>query len=829
MESKFTVTSSFITAQTTPLTTAGQTALPLGLHDAGPTQPPDKAIELRAATAVVTTESKFTVTSSFITAQTTPLTTAGQTALPLGLHDAGPTQPPDKAIELRAATAVVSEDLCGKDITEEECYKLHNFQGLLNALLNIPIDEYIVLEPAIMRKLEESYKTCLSLYSNDPEATTIIKIKHLLNRAIYDWQINHDREKTTQQLLSLHTYAGRSICLYNYLESWIAMKIFKDFLHGTAVTEAHRSYFLTLLNQRVLIKDSVRLEPEYLPMMDLVSLQSLYYLEALPGFSGGANFENGFKTIFASTQARNFFFFSPISFSTLDYMRFNPDDLTCKLEDQKKKLPDSVPGSVMQSLIMFLFQSNDKVFDQWLASQSNFDHITYSEVKDITFDFYELIIDIQQKANPHTTAIAKKVLLFQLDNYEKTCRSQTDRFLPMVIFFRAEIMLSERTSTPRLIFARVARLYEKIAKSHPNHFTSAFAYYLQAGILRKAAEVANQYACFWEGTNDMLAEYWKDVSAREYLSAALSRVDKKTPTTKVPEDLDAVLQQWADESPQEPETARKKGRQKRKTRPRGKKSPAQTVQRQDRDNEASTTATAENDTIRLCQPMIKALPNAANNPDGLPGQYQIKSTQGAIRPFEKLLSRHWNPIIKKTLGLIRMARADADREREQQIYQKVLNNPRLRACIGIERIWEEYAWTELHQFDDCFRTQVMPTSLRADAEQWIKDAREFFILPSLAYCLGLDQIHLHIKPEAVQEGALRLVAQPEVAQPSVNQEIRFRLRCLFSSMGHTYSLSAMACPDQAGQLMQSARKWYGFKTIDPLYVRKNRATQESNS
>ena len=779
-------------------------------------------------------ESKFTVTSSFVSVQATSLETAEQTAVPLGLHDAGPTQPPDRAIELRTASAVMtsSENLCSKYMIEVDRYQRHNFQELLNVLLDIPIDEYIVLKPVIMRQLEESYKMCLSLHSNDPEATTIIKIKHLLNRAIYDWQINHDRKKTTQQLLSLHVYAGRSICLYSYLESWISMKIFKDILHGAAVTEAQRSYFLTLLNDRVLITKTDGLEPEFLPVMDLASLKSLYYLEALPGFYGGANFEKGFKTIFASTLDRNFFFFSPISFSVLDYIRFTPDDLTHKLEDQKKKLPSSVPGSVMQTLIMYLFQSNDKEFDQWLASQSNFDHISYSQVKDITFDFVELIFDLQErKLMPHTVTMTKKLLLSQLDNYEKTYRSQKDIFLPMIIFFRAEIMLSERTSTPRLMCARVARLYEDIATFFPNHYTSAYNYYCRAGLLRKAAEVANRYACFWSGTNDFMVEYWNDISARDYLAAAPSQTSKKTATAKVPDDLDAVLQQWADESPPEPqqETTGKKDQQRRKARPKGKRSPKKTAQRQDRDNKETTTATAENDTLRLCQPMIKALPHAANNPDGLPGQYQIKATQGAIRPFEKLLSRHWNPIIKKTLGLIRMARTDMDREREQQIYQKILNNPRLRACIGVERIWEEYAWTELHQFDDCFRTQTMPVSARASAEQWINKARQLYILPSLAYCLGLDQIYLHIKPEAVWEGALRLVAQPEVAAPGVNQEIRFRLRCLFSSMGHTYSLSAMACPDQAAQLMQTARKWYGFKTIDPLYVRKSTAKQEGDS
>ena len=734
---------------------------------------------------------------------------------------------------MRNATsaAASSENRGNNAVSTEARYQLHHFKELLNVLLNFPINEYIQLQPALLRRFEESYKICLEQYSDDHQAITIIKIKYLLNRAILDWQINQDREKTSQKLVSLHAYAGKTICLYSFLESWISMKLFKNILHGKPVTEEQRKHLLTLLNERVRTKEIAGLDPEYLPTMDLVSLQSLYYLEALPGFHGGANFERGFKTVFANSLERNFLFFSPISFSALDYLRFAPDDLADKLDEQKKQLPSSVPGSVMQTLIMFLFQSNDKGFDQWLAGESNFDHKTYSQAKEITFDFYDLIIDIHKKTlMPHIITMAKKVLLCQLDDYEKSCRSANDEFLPLIIFFRAEIMLTERKSTPRLIYARVARLYEEVAKSYPNHFTSAYAYYCQAGILRKAAEVADRYACFWEGTNDFLVEYWKDISAREFLTASSSRVSNKTPT-KVPDNLDVVLQQWADESTQEPqkETPRKKGRQRRKARPQGKKSPKQTVHRQEHGSEGNKTATAEKDTIRLCRPMIKALPFAANNPDGLPGPYQIKSTQGAIRPFEKLLSRHWNPIIKKTLGLIRMARANADRQQEQEIYQKVLNNPRLRACIGIERIWEEYAWTELHQFDDCFRTQTMPVSLRVSAERWINNARQFYILPSLAYCLGLDQIHLHIKPEAVWEGAICLVAQPEVAEPAVNKEVRFRLRCLFSSMGHTYSLLAMTGSDQATQLMQKARKWYGFKAIDPLYVRKGRATQDSGS
>ena len=38
-------------------------------------------------------------------------------------------------------------------------------------------------------------------------------------------------------------------------------------------------------------------------------------------------------------------------------------------------------------------------------------------------------------------------------------------------------------------------------------------------------------------------------------------------------------------------------------------------------------------------------------------------------------------------------------------------------------------------------------------------------------------------------------------------------------MGHTYSLGAMVNPEQSQKLMEIARKWYGFKTIDPQYDR----------
>ena len=747
----------------------------------------------------------------------------------LALHNIGPTQPPERAIEVRTATSVAaaSENQCEHCISTDQ--KPLSFEALVDDLLDIPMDQYIQLNPTIMPRLEDSYKKCLNKYRKDPEVISIIKIKHLLNRAIYDWQINHDREKTRKQLVSLHNYARKTVCLY--LESWMLMKVFKDILHGKPVRNDDKIQLLMVLNEKTPAGRIAGFHPDCLSTFDLMSLKSFYYLEALPALNGGANVERGLKFLChnATIQAQNYLFFSPISFSALDYLRLVPDDLTDKLDEQKIELPASVPGNVMQVFIMFFLHKDIERFNRWLAGYRHFDHVNYAQVKQIIFQFLQLLLDTEANLlTPQAITSTRKVMCDLLDGYEKTCRGDNTKFIPLITFLRAEMIRTERKSMSRLAIAKVARLYEDVATGFPNHLTSAYDYYRQAGLLRKASEVAARYASYWEGTDDLLVEYWSDISVRDCQSATSPHERTKEPA-KAGYDIDTILQQLSDESPLEPqrETSRKKGRQKRKARQPGKNSQQQTAQKQDHGKEETRPVTAENDKTRLCKPVIKALPFADNNPDGLPGQYQIKSTQGAICPYEKLLSRHWNPIIKKTLTLIMAARADGNRPQEQQIYQKVLNNPRLRACIGIERIWEEYAWTELHQFDDCFRTRIMPASLRAEAKQWIKDARELFILPSLAYCLGLDQIHLHIEPEAVQEGALRLVAQPEVAEPSVNQEIRFRLRCLFSSMGHTYSLSAMACPNESTKLMQTARKWYGFKAIDPQHARKT--TQASGT
>ena len=373
---------------------------------------------------------------------------------------------------------------------------------------------------------------------------------------------------------------------------------------------------------------------------------------------------------------------------------------------------------------------------------------------------------------------------------EKLAPAGKDDFPGLFNLFRAQIILSEKELQPRLRYAKVASLFAKIAQRCPNHWSTAYSYYCMAGIRDAALKAAQHYVRYWQGRDATVAEYWSDRYSRELLVPRAGQQNQPPCEAQHKYDIDTILRDFGvEQSRPKPVQKIKSGQKKPAT------APAFDVgQNLRQTNPCQPEPMTSSEDLRPGRPVIKALPYATNLYDGLSGEYHIKGPQGAIRPFEKLLSRHWNPLVKKTLDLIRVARRDGDLVQERRIYQKLLNNPKLKTCIGIERIWEEYAWTELHQFDDCFQTRVMPASIRPEAQKWINMARDSYIMPCLAYCLGLDQICSLIEPEGVWEAVLQLVEQPELAKPSVNQEIRFRLRCLFSSMGHTYSLCAMANP-----------------------------------
>ena len=686
-----------------------------------------------------------------------------------------------------------------------------DFEYWVDEFLSIPIDEYLKIDKCVLANIDDSYCNYVKTPGICANTITLMKVKHLLNRSLRDWQLKQNREQTRKQLMSLHRYTRGKRDLTWYVRNLVFMKHFKDMLYGREVSNDVRQQFLAIIND-VLYTLSIVGEGYYpAPYLDVISLGVAYFVGGLPGFEDDANYEKSFKLMHMHQRVISgnaYLFFSPVSFTALDYMRFCPKDISQKLDDQKKMLPGRPVITVMQVIASYVMLGEDEAFPKWLGKEQGFNSQTYLSVRNILDSFSDIIEVIANKGKRSKELPALKDNLFsQMQQCEKLTSASKDNFPALFNLLRAQIILSEKELQPRLRYAKVASLFANISERSPSHWSTAYSFYCLAGIWGAAATAAQHYVRYWQDKDPTVAEYWSDRYSRELQADGTSQHDQSPGKAEQQYDMDTILREFAGEpAPEKPVPKKTKPRQKKiATEPGAGRNLSQTPPRQ------PETASCPG------RPVIKALPYGINLPDGLMGEYHIKGPQGAIRPFEKLLSRHWNPLVKKTLNLIRAARNDCDLTQERSIYHKLLNSPKLKTCIGIERIWEEYAWTELHQFDDCFRMRAMPESMRPEAQKWITTARNSYIMPSLAHCLGLDQICTLIEPEAVWEAVIQLVEQPELAEPDVNQEIRFRLRCLFSSIGHTYSLGAMINPGQSQQLMEVARKWYSFKTIDPKY------------
>ena len=737
---------------------------------------------------------------------------AGQTS---GLFDhaadaprVDPDSPSETKVSTRSTTPCVAEGNQVREITDlDTCHG--DFENWVDKFLSIPINEYLQINERVLQKIDRSYHLYMKKPNVNSEFVTFIQIKHLLNRLLCNWQLKQNKEQTRKQLISLHAYTQDKRYLTHYLQNWVFMKCCKDIFCGRAVNDHDRQAFAVIMSEILYTEPNAGMRRASLPFLDVVSLATLYNIGGLPGFEENANHEECFKIILLHRHISedNYLFFSPISFTALDYMRFSPEDLSQKLADQKQMLPPPPGINIMQMITAIFMLSENKMLLQWLSQEKHFDYDVYLCIREVLLNYYLILNVIINKSDELRELPALKEKLFcQMQQCELLTSGTKDDCSCLFNCLRAKLILTEKELPPRHRYAKVGSIYTKSAERYPNHWNIAYYFCHKAGMWNAAAHAARQYVSYWRGKDTAMAEYWSDKYNKELADTKPSQLPQPSDQAQQQYDIETILREFSAEPP--PQVKKKKHRRQKNTSTGAVSTETITGHPQ--------TAKPVTLARKPCQPVIKALPFGANRHDGLPGEYLVKSAQRAIRPFEKLLSRHWNPLVKKTLNLIRHARYEGDLAQERRIYQQLLDNPKLKACIGIERIWEECAWTELHQFDDCFKARAVPESIRPEAQKWINMARERYIMPSLAYCLNLDQICARIAPDAVCAAVLQLVEQPELAQPDINQEIRFRLRCLFSSMGHTYSLCAMANPPQSRQLMEVARKWYGFKSIiDP--------------
>lgn len=728
----------------------------------------------------------------------------------------------------------------GSDANEGLFYWLDRF-------LNIPLDRFTI--PG------EDVKDMFTNF--DPRVVgckwTVDKLlsvgsKRVLDSHVAGWlNKKQDRNQITRNLLSLQK--DKSVELTVYFRNWVLLKCYSDMLRGEPVTKTDRQHLVQALNQSVL-NDFAELTSKATMMIDFYSLSLLYFMGGLPYFEDGVNYHKGIALLtYCPIILREMYcFLSPVSFTPYDYVRFAPVSIKSLFAKQPNVPPETRLGAVMQMIVMSCLQeANDHLreVERYKCSRWFSESELSSELFLIVRDLIKECLLFTGNINPKR----KKSCERRMQEIDKRFQAAVEHLAPkrnsqgdgdiraFVTCLQAEVHRYVHAASPMYSW-KVANLYRKAAQMSPNHWSSAYIFFLKARKWELAANAAAEYARYYLKKSPLLAEYWSDTSERIRELVAFPATPKEQAASLGKDyDFDAVLRQFSEEVPKSATlsegVSRNRGRKRN-----GRNSIPESVDKSGRDDIQSPWVgeawqhkpPAIKPGHREVLPVTRVVRSGESSavwPASDCQGFQIQSARGPIKPFEKLLSRHWNPIVLQTLRCIRAARVRSDITGERQIYQKLLNHPLLKTCIGIERVWEECAWTELHQFDDFFRSALIPDApMRQKARQWVLDARSKFIVPSLMYCLENDQIGLvkdqttpDLDPDFIWNAVQAMLQKPEIADdPKVDAEVRFRLRCLFSSMGHTYSLWAMTDSSNADQHRQRAQTWYGYKRIDPGYV-----------
>ena len=262
----------------------------------------------------------------------------------------------------------------------------------VDQFLSIPMNEYLTIGEDVLEKIDRSYQECVKDPNIKDDILAVVKIKHLMNRSLCNWQLKQNKEQTRKQLLSLHVYARGTLNVVHYIQNWVFMKCYKDILHGKEVDQNLRRSFVTIMNETLYSGPKPTLKTSSLPYVDGMSLASLYYVGALPGFEEYANYDRCFIMLMLhfNVVSEKYLFFSPISFTALDYMRFCPTDLTSKFIDQKKSLPDSPSINIMMIFISVYMSKRDNQFPLWLAGEK-FNVSVYNFLRLIISDFEDIL------------------------------------------------------------------------------------------------------------------------------------------------------------------------------------------------------------------------------------------------------------------------------------------------------------------------------------------------------------------------------------------------------------------------------------------------------
>ena len=706
------------------------------------------------------------------------------------------------------------------DQKEFQCYLQMDFNELLEVFLAIPTEDYQLVNPENWFR-----KVCEAPFLESKEGVSSPgeKAKLRLDMAVIRYKESGNKDQARKDFQAAQGLAiSADKDLSDYIRGWLAMQAFKKTLDGlTAASDCNilfAFHYFTGMNH------------------DLVTLILLLHFGCLPGYEEFLNFGRAFDTMahMRYRSGNEYIVYTPVSFTPQDRIRFYLWDgesaekyfqYSAKLTEDAKLFS----ALVLQELMTWGNYNYGEFFKK--IKKASISLTLYQNVCEV----FKSLCSFMYMSNDYTDRDCEKEakdLRSRNKSVFQHCggsRLYTGVLVPFFYFIEAMTYIGllgtkDCRIHPRKkksMLCRAAREFAKAAEYAPNHWYSVFTHYLKGGMLSASARAAKNLSAFWQDKNDLVAMYWLDLAER--LSGSQEDDGRWAPPPVCEDyDIDRALAFIGDKGFSESAASNTPGKSRQKKNmikaSSSKKSAALASDRdshcrnQEIESPVGHKKRGASDKVQVDEKSLSIM-EEPSSPEG----WEVKSRAGWVKPHERFQYKHRSQNVQEALQQISLARENCDTDKERLIYKKIFDQPANNLWLGIERIWEEYAWTHLRVFERCFAEGGMVYSDKKMALQYATLSKNDYLLPALARILGVDTFDSRIQPESVRDIAWQTLQRPEYSEQAINSELRFRLRCLFSSIGHTYSLMAMANPAHSKSLGSIARQWFDLKRIDTSY------------
>ena len=709
---------------------------------------------------------------------------------------------------------VNQESMLCKECSEAEAERSSAIE-IINKFLDIPLEDFLPIAQEVKLKIFMQARTSSSAGGRE-------KLKSMITLSVMSWTKDKDRKKTEEQFLEAHSYAvthGLGANFYQYFKTWLIMHSYKKVFE----TEDH-----------TLVQDDIaRLKTELYNtslkdiQSDLLPLMMLFNINALPHLEGLAKIEYFITLLKCHIEflGDRIDFYTPVSFTPQDNIRFlYPTIGTIKKLLSTSKMMDDTGKLLLTTLLAMLIIDSSALNKKYVSPLQ--DVAQFGVDSGWLPGFVDLFYDIlRQYMFLESDPSEKKYNDFyrRTEQMIREDKGANKELVSIATYFQATIeeKIARSKHSNRLILSKAASRYVAIAAQWPGCWHTAFRKYKKANLPDAAANAARQLSLHWQPINEQLAEYWADIAFS--LNHPTDNSSEDSNHEQSHQTLEETLAYIGEpEKPDDTSKARKRKRAKAKAQETDRSASAVTPSKTGQSQTTERSDAACSTPSTLTAPVIKASPKQENKADFTIHEQQdwsINARGKTIPANEKLRYDNWNQRVKNALKDINTARKNDDLEVELKVIDEILSHSEHKIMVGIERIWEEAGWTLLHVYDDAFLTSIVSSSLAHKAREDAKMIRDKFAFPALASRLGMDQINTQTNPQELYDRAEEVLSWPEYSDQKSQDQLRHRLRCLFSTLGHTYSLEAMATPYHGRKsLGNKARTWFKFKRIDHNYV-----------